>query len=187
MEEAPHDIVGWISFAERAGFSRIFLAGHSPGAVKVTSYQAARQDPRVSGLVVASPQLRLQWSTRAYPDVLARATELVAQGRPQDLVAWPWGFPISAQTYLSTNHLDLDQFGRENSDPAIGRVRCSILLLIGGTEPEIATPEDVEVARRNGQQAPCVEAVIVEGADHAYGGCEAKVAAIIAGWMSRLS
>src|SRR5262249_9097688 len=44
LEESPYDIAAWIDFAERSGFAGVALAGHSVGAVKVTAYQAGKQD-----------------------------------------------------------------------------------------------------------------------------------------------
>ena len=58
FDESPRDLAAWISFAASLGFERVALLGHSLGALKVVYYQAQRQDPRVAGVVAASPPLR---------------------------------------------------------------------------------------------------------------------------------
>jgi pimeloyl-ACP methyl ester carboxylesterase len=89
----------------------VALAGHSLGAVKAIAYQAEHADPRVLGLALISPPLRPEWDTGRYPDLLAQAEQLVADGKAEELLTGPW-IRLSARTLLSTHRFDLDQFGR---------------------------------------------------------------------------
>ena len=57
LDQSPHDVAAWIDVAANLGFRRVALLGHSLGAMKAPYYQAQRQDPRVAGMVVASPPL----------------------------------------------------------------------------------------------------------------------------------
>ena len=47
--EESRDLAAWIDFAERSGFKKIVLVGHSAGWSAVRRYQAEVQDPRVVG------------------------------------------------------------------------------------------------------------------------------------------
>ena len=68
------------------GFGRVVLFGRSSGAVRVVRYQAERQDPRVAGLVLGSPPMHPRFDTRRYPEAVALAERLVAEGRGDDLL-----------------------------------------------------------------------------------------------------
>lgn len=58
LEEAPRDLAAWVDLAAPLGAGGVVLAGHSSGAQRVVLYQAERQDTRVVGLALASPDLR---------------------------------------------------------------------------------------------------------------------------------
>jgi pimeloyl-ACP methyl ester carboxylesterase len=186
LEESPFDVAGWIYFALRRGFAGTVLAGHSLGAVKAAAYQAQHQDPHVRGLVLASPPLRPSWNTRAYPAAVAQAEQLIAEGRPEELFAGPWG-PVSAQTYLSLDRFKLDQLGCETLSLTIARLRCPLLVILGTQEEHVGIPNDLDVIKRNAVATSGVETHLIEGADHFYTEHESQVAAILAHWADTLS
>src|SRR5215467_11894008 len=74
------DVSAWMDFIERQGFASVVLVGHSAGWATVRAYQAAAQDPRVVGLVLASGQAR-GGSNATDPQLLAEATKLIDDGR----------------------------------------------------------------------------------------------------------
>jgi len=186
LEEATRDVAAWVRFAAEQGVHRVVLAGHSLGALKAIAYQAEHQDPRVVGLALISPPLRTEWDTGLYPDLLAQAEQLVADGQAEELLPGPW-IRLSARTMLSTHHFDLDQFGRARPDPPIARVRCPVLAILGTNEPSIGLPDDLEAVRRSARAAPRVELRVFEGADHAYAGQEAELADVLADWVAGVS
>ncbi|MDA8218426.1 MAG: alpha/beta fold hydrolase, partial [Dehalococcoidales bacterium] len=124
FEESPLDVAAWLDFATSLGFKRAVLLGHSLGSLKVTYYQAQRQDERVHGLITASPPVR---AGRVRPELLATAQEMVAAGRSQDLL--PWGIsPVgggtfSARAYLNRAQVNLDVFGVDTANPAVCQIR----------------------------------------------------------------
>ena len=185
LEESPHDLAAWIDFALECGFPAVLLGGHSIGAIKVTAYQAGRQDPRVRGLVLASPPLRPAWDTRAYPDAFAQASQMETDGRTEELFVGPWG-PVSSQTYLSFDRFGFDQFGRDTASPNLARVLCPVLALLGSNEQHIGTRADLEIIQRSAVAAQRTETHWIEGADHFYAGHEQEVAAVLAHWADTL-
>jgi pimeloyl-ACP methyl ester carboxylesterase len=187
FEESPRDVGAWVAFTERLGFSRLVLLGHSLGSLKVVYYQANRQDPRVVGLIAASPPVR---AGRTRPDLLAQARKMVAEGRGRDLLPWdsmPAGAgTTSAQTYLSRVEVGVDQFGVDDPDPPVSKIRCPILALYGTDEAWVGGVADLEMIRRNATSAAHVETRMIDGADHVYTGHEDEVGAVVGEWLRRL-
>ncbi len=146
-------------------------------------YQAEHPDPRVVGLALISPPLRAEWDTGRYSDLLAQAERLVADGRAEELLPGPW-IRLSARTLLSTHRFELDHIGRARPDAPIAHVRCPVLAILGTNEPNIGVPDDLEAVRRNARAAPRVELRVLEGADHSYVGQEARLAEVLADWVT---
>jgi pimeloyl-ACP methyl ester carboxylesterase len=92
--EEERDLVAWIDFAERLGFKKVVLVGHSAGATAVQRHQAQTQDARVVGVVLASGNVRAD--TRVPPpEWLTQAKQMIADGHSDDLVQGPF---VSAAT-----------------------------------------------------------------------------------------
>lgn len=81
LDEAPRDLAAWVDVAADLGTGGVVLTGHSSGAQRVVLYQAERQDARVVGIALASPDLR----GFSPPGELAAAQGLIAEGRGMDL------------------------------------------------------------------------------------------------------
>ena len=185
------DIAAWTDFVERQGFAKVVLVGHSAGWATVRAYQADVQDPRVVGLVLASGQAR-GGSNDSDPQLVARATKLVADGRGEDLLRLPNpSFPsfVSAATYadLARTSADmLDFFGERAPNPGVTRIRCPILAFFGTRESDVGTEADLEVLKWSVERQPRhpqVTTASIHGADHMYTGEEAQVAQVIATWI----
>ena len=187
FEESPRDVAAWVGFAAGLGFRGVALLGHSLGGLKVAYYQAERQDPRVLGLVAASPPLR---AGRSRPELVKLAEQMLAQGKGQDLL--PWGISpagagtVSAQTLLSRLRTNIDVYGFETPNPAVARVTCPIFAFYGTNEEWVGGASDLEVIKRSAVAAPRVDTRMFEGADHSYFGYEPEVAAALAEWVSTL-
>lgn len=190
--EQARDIRAWIDFAEKQGFSRTVLVGHSAGWAAVRAYQAGTQDPRVVGLVLASGQVR-PGSGGADQELVAQATRLVQDGRGDDLLRLPnRSFPsfISAATFLDDRNTppDIgDFFGVNSADAAVTRVQCPILAFFGTRESDVGTEGDLQliessIARhRSGPRK--VSTVMIQNGDHMYTGEEQQVAKVISDWI----
>jgi pimeloyl-ACP methyl ester carboxylesterase len=186
LEQAPHDVAAWIDCTAALGFRRVALLGHSLGAMKVPYYQAQRQDPRVGGVILASPPLA---AGRPAAEAMRQAEALVAQGRGQDLLPWGslGGFStISAETRLSRTRTLPHIYGEGTADPAIAQIRCPVFALYGTEEPTVGTAADLETIRRAARAAARVETRMFEGADHLYRGHETEVAAALVPWLDTL-
>jgi alpha-beta hydrolase superfamily lysophospholipase len=190
FEESPRDVAAWTNFAMNLGFEGVALVGHSFGAKKVVYYQACRQDPRVSGLVVASTLIA---PPETDAELITLAEQLVADGRGEELLPWGTfqGFvtgALSAQTYLSRVP---DVFGVSTADAEITQIRCPLLVCCGTNESDDTTRrleivQDHEVIRQQAVASPRVDIALFEGANHGYVNHEREVAEAIAHWIETL-
>lgn len=186
LDQSPHDVAAWIDLAAGLGMRRVALLGHSLGAMKVPYYQAQRQDPRVAGVIVASPPLR---AGRLSPQTIGRAEALVAQGRGEDLLPWGslGGFSTtSAETFLSWARILPAIYGPGTAEPAIAQIDCPIFALYGTEEEMVGTAADLETIRNAARSAVRVETRMFDGADHLYNGHETEVAAALSRWLDTL-
>lgn len=188
-EESSRDIAAWIAFAARLGAEGVVLVGQSLGGLKVLAYQAEHQNPRVRGLVAASPAVHLRHRMLGAPaELRGLAERMVAEGRGQDLMPWgqlPGGLNASAGTFLAWLRPELDVIGLDDPNPAVSRIRCP-LLAFAGSEREALSAADLETIRRKATAAPHVDTHVFQGADHGYHGHELEVAAFLAEWIDTL-
>ena len=186
IRDCRFDLSAWIGFASESGASRVVLAGHSLGAMKVVWYMGTSNDKRVSGLISASGPLRIWQRIAQDPERLSTAKRLVDEGRGGELLPTdPGGRVTSAQTLVWRAELGADVYGFQQPDAVapLGNIRCPILFVLGSEEPEIGRAEDLPTLKRNARSAPNTETVYVQGADHVYHDHEQEVADAVASWL----
>lgn len=188
--EAWLDIKAWLDFASTTLAPRqLVLAGHSYGAVKVTWYQGERQDPRLAGLISASGPFGPPSKRPELGEPLEVARRLVAQGGGLDLLPFDRGGQpdtLSAQTLVDRGDALVDVYGLEGGDSPVSRVRCPLLVILGTKEPQIGSPAELEIVKRNARSSARADTALIEGADHWYQHCEEDVAQAIFEWLGRL-
>src|SRR5260370_30294057 len=162
--------------------------GHSAGATAVQTYQAQTQDTRVAGVVLASGNVRPD-SRVTPPEFVAQAKQMIADGRPEDLVQGPF---VSAATFMDIVYTPpefKDFFGVQTPNPGVTRIRCPLLVFFG-TNEDVGNEEDLEILRssiKRQRTGPSrVNTIMIQGADHLYAGQEDRVAQVIAGWADTL-
>ena len=182
LEESPHDLAAWVDLAMEGDARGVVLVGHSLGAVKVIRYQAERQDPRIAGVALASPDLHGHWPG----EIVERARRLVTEGRATELLPPLMGahwYRLSAGNVVSRATVQAQTYTADPAGPSIARLRLPLLALYGdrdvGGEAELAT---IRAAAR----AARVTSHLIAGADHVYTGREEEAAALIAGWAESL-
>ena len=189
FDESPRDLAAWIGFTVGLGFPGVALLGHSLGAMKVGYYQGTRCDPRVVGLIAASPPVR--GVGRGDPSLVARADAMIAEGRGQDLLPWgisrAGGTTMSAHTYVSRVRAPGDVYGIDLAQPAIANVTCPLLAFYGTDEEWVGGAADLELIRSRAVNAARVDTFLIEGADHSYLGHWPEVAERLAAWVDTLT
>ena len=192
--EQDLDLKAWIDLAERLGYSRVVLVGHSAGWAAVGAYRVRSRDPRVAGVVLASgavQPLRLP----DQPKELADARRHVLAGASDELIRLPNpNFPsfISAGTLVDqaeTTPQLLDFFGLERRDGAVTTLGCPLLALFG-TRGDVGGQRDLDAVKatptRLSMMTLRVDTALIDGADHMYTGEERQVAGVIDGWVRRV-
>jgi pimeloyl-ACP methyl ester carboxylesterase len=192
--EQDLDIAAWVDFAERQGFPRVVLAGHSAGWAAVAAYRVRTRDPRVAGVVLASGTAQ-RMTPFQEPDVVKEARRLVDAGTGDDLIRLPnRSFPsfISAATLLDQAETPpdlLDFFGSGNGAAGMRALECPLLALYG-THGDVGGEDDLALIasapHRLSIDNAQVETSMIDGADHMYTGAEEKVAAAISDWVNRV-
>ncbi len=184
------DIKAWLDFASTSlSPRRLVLAGHSYGAVKVTRYQGDRQDARVQGLISASGPVRTPSQRPEFAEPLSLARRMVAEGHGLDLLPFgSTGRPetFSAQTLVNRAEWTVDTYGMGGAESPLSKVRCPFLAILGTKEPQIGSPDDLQILKRNAYASARAETALIEGANHWYTGCEEVVAEAIYNWLGRL-
>jgi pimeloyl-ACP methyl ester carboxylesterase len=182
FDESPRDLSAWIDRAMDLGVRGVVLAGHSLGASKVVYYQARHNDPRVLGLIAASPIVGWQ----SNPERVSLAEQMVREGRGEDLLPHLEGSPrwniVSAQMVLTRDQVIRHTFDSDERSPDIAQVDGPLLVLYG-TE-EMVDPGWLETLRANTRSSVHTDIQLVEGAGHEYAGQERQVAALIAAWIT---
>ena len=180
--DSQEDLRGAADWLTERGFARLALVGHSFGGV-ISATFAARQPERVAALVLCSPvaggpsyleRVSEHWlAGEGLPALLARARELRAAGRGEELLLTPkWWWAISARSALELDVPDL-------AASAAG-VQCPILATRGSLEiPDLYPIERVREAV--GRRAVTR---IVDAGDHYYTGRERELGELVAGWLA---
>jgi pimeloyl-ACP methyl ester carboxylesterase len=171
--------VGWrdldagVRYLQSRYDAPVFVVGHSSGGFYVADY--ASRGPEIAGRILLSP---LCDNKRPFPhwfggsDGVARAIgqaeELVAAGRGHHLIPLPvWFYGISARSLVQRS---------EEADNAWANMMSAnespILCVVGGKESRVEEWR----ALIDQSPAPRKEFVVVDDADHLYGGSEEVVA-----------
>lgn len=191
--EQVRDIAAWTDFAERRGFRKVVLVGHSAGWAAVRRYAAETQDRRVVGVVLASGGVQRDPDRGTYDRALvAQATQLVAAGNGDVLLRLPNpSFPayVSAAGFLDEVNLApeyKDFFGARITNPGVMRLHCPLLALFGARETDFGNESDLRLIKSATRHQPngprSVDIVLIKNADHEYAGEEEQVAQSISQW-----
>jgi pimeloyl-ACP methyl ester carboxylesterase len=206
FEDSVLDLESWMSEAERRGYGRVVLFGHSLGSLKATHYLFRTDDPRVKGLILASTADLVamhegRYTKQELADFLATAWRLVADGRGADLMPPECGMgllfqPVSAEAYLdrfdepaSWDVMDLYDRGSKRAFEALRSVSVPILASFGTTEETV--PADrldavFDRLQREAAEAPSFRRHVLEGANHFYSGYGDEVAAVALAWLREI-
>ena len=181
LADAPRDLAAWVDMASGLAAGSVVLAGHSSGAQRLVLYQEERHDERVSGLVLASPDL----VGFMPPAQLDEAERLIADGRGMEVLPAqpfaPW-YRQSAQNVSGRN--DVLSHLLKGNDPTISHITSPMLAFFGTREPG-SGQGTLEAIVQSTPSAP-VETQLIADADHIYSGHESEVAGVIDGWICRL-
>lgn len=184
LEEAPRDLAAWVQAAMDRGAQRIALVGHSSGAQRVVLYQAERQDGRVAGLGLASPDLR----GFLPPGELEAARRLVEEGHAQEVTpAQPWApwYRQSAGTVVGKAEVLSHLLEAKEGEATIAKIETPFLAFFGTKEVQVEAT--LKTIRRQARSAVRVDTEKIADADHFYSRHESDVADLLTRWAETLA
>ena len=176
ISDCRRDLAAWLGFLADRGHASIGLVGHSMGAVKAIYAQSLDRHPSVRCVAGISPprfchaRLIEHPACDAFREDFRRASELVAQGKPQQLmtVTQPLPLLLTAEGFLAKYGLH-DDYDYVKYLP---RLPCPSLILIGSESvqrsPAFAgVPDDLARLLVEHPELP-VTFDVIEGVDTAY-------------------
>ncbi|TCT16467.1 alpha/beta hydrolase family protein [Bibersteinia trehalosi] len=192
------DISAYLDFAERLGYQRIILAGHSLGANKVVYYLSRHHDPRVSKFILLSPANVTHLTNFVSDQEKAVVKQYVEQGLgqkvlPFELFGWLGGTAEMAYQWLFTDTLNNMHVEQERDFSQVENVQHSGALLIGTLDR--FTYGDpcgfLENINRHFPNAHQNELIFIERTGHTYQQKEQEVAdrllALVQKWQATAS
>ena len=195
MEDCVHDVAGGAAFLAERGHEEIFFEGHSLGCSKTVYYLTEVGHPACAGLILISPPemfgLQDERAEGGLEATLARARELVRDGRGEELIDVGRDVPYSAATYVSMfgdpGTMDVFPFrhGLKGDYGRLASISCRVLATYGDVEEAVNVPvEDAaSLIEQVAASAQSVETRIVRGANHAYWGHEDELAGAVADFI----
>ncbi|RQH02434.1 DUF1749 domain-containing protein [Natrarchaeobius oligotrophus] len=198
--EIDHDVRGGVEWLLERGCDDVVIWGRSLGATEAAYYQGKRNDDDVDGLVLAAPFADIrERSTRgyfeavsddpdeAYESFVARARDLVDDGRGTEIVALPRPvgdgieyIPMTAEAFLSYRSPD-SACATIDWTPEID---VPSLLLPHASDRNVTPEEATEIAETY-PDSTTVDVHPVE-ADHFFTGAESEVAGVTADFLRSL-
>lgn len=176
--DAVKDIAGFVEYAKANGYSNIAIAGISLGGPRMAQYMAERGDPAVKAVafVASIPSPYLEFQVRSseaekqrHEDTLARARQLVAQGKGEEPMALENWFPGGRSFMLSAKAM-LGFFGSpEDNAPSSVKYGPQIkvpALVLHGDKDELSLPPNAQIIYDSLTASPQRDLIWVEGATH---------------------
>ncbi|MFQ3651187.1 MAG: alpha/beta fold hydrolase [Gemmataceae bacterium] len=164
--------------------SRVFLIGHSLGAVKAIYSQVHAPHPSVRGVVAISPpRLSYTWFSEHSAEfrlTYAQAQQRVAEGRGQELmeVTFPLPFLTTATGYL-------EKYGPEERYHLLNllpKLELPSLVILGSKEMETNIAFQ-GLSQAIAETVPQTAVEVISGADHVYSGLRRQLGERIISWL----
>ncbi len=194
FEESAHDIQGAIDYLKSLGKKKFVLQGHSLGSSKVVNYLLTHDTSDVEKAILLAPTDMVGWANTdpKHGEYLAKAKQLIAAGKPEELVGaecWLGKSPLSAQTYPSLCEVGgaADMYGPRAGGALLGRVGLPTLVAYGSQDIgilEIDGSIDNWLARVDRIKNPNTTISVIEGASHGFRDYEGQLANIVGNFVN---
>lgn len=189
--ECVHDIDAGVSFLVSEGFSEIIIAGISTGANKVCYYAGTINDPRVAGVVLASPISDVPFENKGenFKKNLSMAKELMEQGRGEALLVGVTDLTLTARRYVSLYEAGgledvFDYYAKEPKMTAFSNILKPLLVLLSSQDEYADRPiTTILEAYKKYQKSSKFSGVIIDGAFHSFSGKEKEVVSVMIDWI----
>lgn len=192
FQECIFDIDAGICFLADLGYTKIILAGHSTGANKVCYWAGLRNDPRVTGIVLAGPLSDRLGEIKTNPkfrEQLHFMKRKIEEGEGDMLYHGFMFFPITPKRYVSlfeTGSAE-DVFDYGETKPKLSlfsKIRQPLLLVFSENDEyadrSVNAIKNVFDARAKTTK---YKSIVIRKTTHGYEGKEAEFAQEIISWI----
>lgn len=193
FEECAYDIDAGISFLSKKGFTKIILVGHSTGANKACYYAGTQNDPRVSGVVLASPvndrlvpKNHVSWVTKSILSII----RAIGMGNSFITLAGPYPVTPNRALSLMTKRSAEDVFDYDDHERGLkvfGQITKPLFVLLGELDESLDRPAFViKSVYDKKTNAKKYASIIFSDADHGFTGKEKEFSETIIRWVQSL-
>ena len=184
--KAEDDVAAYIDFAEKAGYKRIILAGHSLGANKIIYYLSRNPDPRVTKFILLSPANIKHLTSVVTDEERKLVLDYIDSGRGQVLLPFPllgW-LPCVADTayqWLDTDTLDNVHVEADGDFSQVEKIWHTGALIIGTYDRFTYGDPTAFLGNINAHMpnADKNQLIFIQKTGHTYQGKEQELAATI--------
>lgn len=194
FEDCIHDIEAGVKFLISQKFSKIILVGHSTGANKVCYYAANKPNPKVAGIVLASPvsdRLTPSCHAKKLQKTLHIMHHLVKQGKGNELVTGHLFFPITPKRLISLYQPRTKEDTFDYGDPKpqlkyYSKIRLPLFTIFGANDEFLDRPVNqvIEVFD-NYAQSTIYASAVVPKASHGFDKNEKKFVDLLVRWIDQ--
>jgi pimeloyl-ACP methyl ester carboxylesterase len=189
FEESVYDIDAGITFFVKQGYKKVILVGHSTGANKACYYAGSKKDPRVGGVILASPISDRYTSYGRKPWYIIPFIKLLINiGLGNSLLSGVNFFPITPNraSSLITPNSSEDVFDYGDIKPKLTYFKNikNTLLVVFGEADEYADRPVVDIKKVfDSVKLPHFSCKITANATHGFDGKEKELAETIVDWI----
>ncbi len=208
IADCHFDIDGAAAFAQAAGYTELYLLGHSTGANKICVYNYHQPQNPFAGYILfgGGDDTGIYYEelgSETFQQLLAEARDQTEQGRGEDLVPAHYGLGVfSYQSIYDTINPDGDynvfayyeaQAKTRLSTKPLFRHYRSIAkptLVIYGDQDEFCRPTAavcMEILKKQCPEQSLFDFKLIPGADHGASGKYVELAHAIKDWIARQS
>jgi pimeloyl-ACP methyl ester carboxylesterase len=164
------------------------------GCTKDVNYVVKQQSEEIEKVILLAPTDMVGWAKTdpKNDEYLAKAKELVANGRGEELVSaecWLDKTPVSAQTYptICEAGSSADIYGVQEGGALLGRIQQPMAIIYGDSDIGITKIDgniNAWLKRANAIKNANTEIVIVKEAEHSFRGYEDKLTEFVEGFIT---
>lgn len=209
IADCVHDIDGAAGVLQQAGYTELFLLGHSTGANKVCAYDSLTRNNPFSRYVLSGPGddcglWHQGLGAKRFKQTLELAQRWVHEGKPHKIMPKYTGMhPFSAQSAADILNPDglyncfpyyeatTQRLGTKPLFAELSKIRTPFLAICGSEDEAMQTAGspakglELIAGYTHADVAAACTYEQVEGADHSFNGYERVFAEGVAAWLSR--
>lgn len=191
FEECVHDIQGWVNYAKKLGYKKIWLQSHSLGPSKVAYYMSTLTESNIEGLIWISPSdmvglVHDEVGIKDHNLLFPEAQKFMSENKPRQLLSnFLWGDNMmSAQTYLSffnegAKDAIFNYGNQELGWGVVNSINVPVLAITGSKDDGVVAVMDpykaMNLLESQLINSPRKKTIVYDGAEHDFNGFENRI------------